>query len=69
MEMWRYGENAMLFKEVFQKRNFNKQKLYSHMQFSQITYCDEIHPETLPVLCRFLSMFLKYGKQSGRASL
>ena len=64
MEMWRYGENAMLFKEVFQKRSN-----YSHMQFSQITYCNEIHPETLPVICCFLSMFLKHGKQSGRASL
>ena len=62
MYMWRYGENGMFFKEIFQKRNFDK-------QFSQITYCSEIHPETLPVLCCFLSMFLKYGKQSGKVCL
>ena len=49
MEMWRYEENAMFFKrEISTNRS-----IYSHMRFSQITYCKEIHPETLPVLCCF----------------
>ena len=33
--MWRYAENAMFLKEVFQKRNFDKQKhLLSHAIFT-----------------------------------
>ena len=57
-----------VFQRGLSKEKFRQtEAFYSHLQFSQITYCNEIHPETLPVLCCFLSMFLKYDKQSGRA--
>ena len=58
MEMWRYGENAMFFKEVFQKRNFDKQKhLLSHAIFTNYILQRNSSRNTSSALLFFVNVF------------